>query len=389
MPQTPIFLRLSEQARAHHAVPSGTATLLAQLDAVGIPREYWDHIARVFAEFERYGDAKFSDDVLVRHEQRLDTIIKFPWARRARPLPTLASVAARLHTSHYGLEDVKEELLRLCALNLRAARARPGHASPFPPLLLVGEPGVGKTSLAQALAGALGRRLVVVSLAGGVDSEHLLGFPLPYRGSRHGALTEALIRAGERDPLLVLDEVDKATDAGRSAGRPTDALLPLLDPTLNGRIVDRFLDVPLDFSGVTFVMTANYLERIEPALVDRARVITIRGYSSSEKLAIARDYLLPPLLDEFNLGSAVTVEAGALDLLTGAYSPEAGVRLLRQRLEGLLGSAALALELGQAKHVRLDAAAVRAALGHPEREHSVMGFRATLSTASGSRPAER
>jgi len=248
---------LSETATAEESrSQDNDALLLKRLDLAGIPSDRWPDVARVWAEYRRNTQSHGEDsEVAGRHRLRLETILNFPWMRQARERPRLAAIQERLDAEHHGMVEVKRAIVEYCALALHAGTA--GRTITFQPIVLLGEPGVGKTSLARSIAAALGRCLAILSLAGAVDAEALFGFPSAYRGSRPGLLTETMIRAGSRDAVLVLDEIDK-TQAARQAGRPADALLPLLDPTQHAAIVDNFLEIPLDYSAAIFILTANY-----------------------------------------------------------------------------------------------------------------------------------
>src|SRR2546430_2357957 len=249
-----------------------------------------------------------------------------------RRLDRLDLKAAReiLDRDHYDLKAVKERILEYLAVRTLNPQARGSI------LCFVGPPGVGKTSLGQSIAEALGRRFTRVSLGGVRDEAEIRGHRRTYVGALPGRIIHALQRCETRNPLLMLDEVDKMGADVR--GDPTAALLEVLDPAQNGTFVDHYLEVPFDLSGVMFIATANSLAPIPDPLLDRMEVLTLPGYTPGEKLAIAKRYLLPRQLKETGLQmDRASIADGALERLIGEYTREAGVRQLDREIQAVPG----------------------------------------------------
>ena len=237
---------------------------------------------------------------------------------------------------HYGIETVKERILEHLAVKQRIAAAREeGERGREPIMALVGPPGVGKTSLGQSIARALGRSFVRMSLGGVHDEAELRGFRRTYIGSAPGRLIQELRRAGTSDPVVLLDEIDKLGNDYR--GDPAAALLEVLDPEQNSTFTDHYLNVPFDLSNVLFIATANTFETVPPALRDRFEVIELSGYIEDEKVHIARQHLLPKQMRSNGLkADEVMVEEPALRDIIGDYTREAGVRNLERQIGSVL-----------------------------------------------------
>src|SRR5438094_8347959 len=249
-------------------------------------------------------------------------------------------------------------------------------------LCFVGPPGVGKTSLGQSIAEALGRRFTRVSLGGVRDEAEVRGHRRTYVGALPGRIIHALQRCETRNPLLMLDEVDKMGSDVR--GDPTAALLEVLDPAQNTTFVDHYLEVPFDLSGVMFIATANSLAPILDPLLDRMEVLTLPGYTPGEKLAIAKRYLLPRQLTE----TGVTAERAslgdpALERLIAEFTREAGVRQLEREIQGVLHKAALEVVEGGAVSVKITAKNLEKFAGQPKVQSEVAGREAEVGVATG------
>ncbi|MBI2705431.1 MAG: endopeptidase La [Actinobacteria bacterium] len=282
----------------------------------------------------------------------LDTVIGLPWGERTDDDLDLGHARDVLDADHTGLDEVKERIVEdLAVRKLRKDRAtaeREGAgpqrgdnpARPVPTILaLVGPPGVGKTSLGASVARALGRNFVRVALGGVRDEAEIRGHRRTYVGAREGRIARALSEAGSMNPVFLLDEVDKVGADWR--GDPSAALLEVLDPAQNHTFRDHYLEVDLDLSDVVFIATANMLDTIPAPLLDRMEIIRIDGYTDEEKVAIARDHLLPRLLERTGLRSGeVSVTDAALAAVASDYTREAGVRDLERQLAKLLRKAA-------------------------------------------------
>ncbi|MBO9306474.1 endopeptidase La [Thermomicrobium sp.] len=287
-------------------------------------------VERVEQEIERLSRMSPASAEATVTRTYIETVLSVPWLTETPETVDLARARAILERDHYGLERVKERLLE--ELAVRALTN--GRASRSTVLCFVGPPGVGKTSLARSIAEALGRRFVTVSLGGVRDEAEIRGHRRTYLGAYPGRIVEALRRAGTRNPVILLDELDKlATDY---RGDPAAALLEVLDPEQNKQFVDHYLDVPVDLSGVLFIATANSLAPLPRPLRDRLEAIVLEGYSEEEKREIGKRYLLPRQLAAHGLPeTAVELTDSAWQELITGYTREAGVRELERQLAAL------------------------------------------------------
>jgi ATP-dependent Lon protease len=273
-----------------------------------------------------------------------------------------------LDQDHYGMETVKERILEHLAVKQRLATIQQdsGERGREPILALVGPPGVGKTSLGQSIARALGRQFVRMSLGGVRDEAELRGFRRTYIGSAPGRIIQELRRAGTSDPVIVLDEIDKLGMDYR--GDPAAALLEVLDPEQNGTFTDHYLNLPFDLSNVLFIATANTFDSVPPALRDRLEVIELSGYIEDEKVQIANRHLLPKQQRANGLtpDEVVVGEAALRDIIAN-YTREAGVRNLERQIGTVLRKVTrrLSEDGSDALPVEVTPAFVRNALGRP------------------------
>jgi ATP-dependent Lon protease len=296
----------------------------------------------------------------------LDWLLDVPWSTRTDDNLDILAAREVLDADHEGLSDVKERILEYLAVRkLRADRglAETGGRGSGAILTLVGPPGVGKTSLGESVARALGRKFVRVSLGGIHDESEIRGHRRTYVGALPGRIVRALKDAGTKNPVMMLDEVDKVGADWR--GDPSSALLEVLDPAQNHTFRDNYLDVDLDLSEVLFIATANISETIAGPLLDRMEVIRIDGYTEDEKVAIARRHLLPRQVERNGLRpDEVQVSNDALRGVVGDYTREAGVRNLERELGKVLRKVATKLAAGDATApVRVDAGDLRSYLG--------------------------
>jgi ATP-dependent Lon protease len=257
-----------------------------------------------------------------------------PWGNRSDDHLDLNEAWTVLDADHTGLEDVKERIVEYLAVRkLRQERGlnEPASRQSGAILLLVGPPGVGKTSLGESVARALGRKFVRVSLGGIRDEAEVRGHRRTYVGARPGRIARALIEGGTMNPVFLLDEMDKVGNDWR--GDPSSALLEVLDPAQNHTFRDHYLEVDLDLSDVLFIATANVVETIPAPLLDRTEVIRLDGYTDDEKVAIARDHLLPRQIRHAGLEpEEIEVTEAALAAVVDRYTREAGVRSLEREL---------------------------------------------------------
>jgi ATP-dependent Lon protease len=256
----------------------------------------------------------------------LDWIVSLPWAKRESETLDLAQARKILEADHYGLEEVKARFLEFLAVRKLRAGQEQGVL-----LCLAGPPGVGKTSLGQSIARAMGRSFHRVSLGGMRDEAEIKGHRRTYVGAMPGKILQGLRRVGSRNPVFMLDEIDKLGSDWR--GDPSSALLEVLDPAQNHAFVDHYLDLPFDLSEVMFIATANAIENIPGPLRDRLEILEIPGYVPDEKREIARRYLLPRQLATNGItASALRIDEDAIDEIIARYTREAGVRELERQL---------------------------------------------------------
>ncbi len=316
----------------------------------------------------------------------LDTLLEVPWGERSTDNLDVTEARRILDADHTGLKDVKDRIVEFLAV--RALRAQRGLTETTGRgagaiLALVGPPGVGKTSLGESVARALGRPFTRVALGGVHDEAEIRGHRRTYVGARPGRVVRALTEAGTMNPVIVLDEVDKLGADWR--GDPSSALLEVLDPAQNHTFRDNYLEVDLDLSQVLFLATANLAETIPGPLLDRLEVIHLDGYTEDEKVAIARDHLLARQLERNGLrADDVAVEDDALRRIVVDYTREAGVRNLERELGKLLRKVAARVVSGDATPpVAIDDAAVTEALGRPRFFPELAGRAVAPGVATG------
>lgn len=310
----------------------GGDPLREKLEALDLPESAREQITRELDRLESMG-RQSPDAQLTR--RYLELVAELPWSERAPASDDLLAVEEILESEHEGLEEPKRRILEHMAV------LKLGGHSRGTVLCLVGPPGVGKTSLAQSVANATGRPLQRISLGGVRDEAEIRGHRRTYIGALPGRVLAALRKAKVKNPVIVLDEVDKL---GRGwQGDPEAALLEVLDPEQNHAFTDHYLELPFDLSEVLFIATANDLSTLSAPLRDRLEVIEIGGYTTREKIAIAERHLVPQELERHGLPvDALTFEEGVLDMLIRQYTREAGVRQLGRELAKICRSVALA-----------------------------------------------
>jgi len=288
----------------------------------------------------------------------LEYILELPWKKSSGEKLDLNEAEKILDEDHYGLEDIKERILE----SLAVVKLRPDSKSPI--ILFVGPPGVGKTSLGRSIARALGREFDRISLGGVRDESELRGHRRTYVGSMPGRIIQTLRRVGVNNPVLMLDEIDKMGNDYR--GDPAAALLEILDPAQNDTFRDHYIDLPFDLSKVFFIATANQLGPIAMPLRDRMEIIQLAGYSDTEKLNIAKQYLIPRQIKENGLQpDQINITDDAVNLLTARYTREAGVRQLERTVGNLARKTALKVAQGSTEKVTITAPDVKGYLGAP------------------------
>ncbi|GAA4864255.1 endopeptidase La [Kitasatospora terrestris] len=337
----------------------------ARVEAADLPEKVREAALKEVDKLERSSDQSPEGSWI---RTWLDTVLELPWNERSEDAYDIAGARAVLDADHAGLTDVKDRIVEYLAVRKRRADqglgligGRRGGAV----LALVGPPGVGKTSLGESVARAMGRSFVRVALGGVRDEAEIRGHRRTYVGSIPGRIVRAIKEAGSMNPVVLLDEIDKVGSDYR--GDPAAALLEVLDPAQNHTFRDHYLEVELDLSDVVFLATANVLEQIPEPLLDRMELVRLDGYTEDEKVVIARDHLLPRQLQKAGLsGEEVAVDETALRRLAGEYTREAGVRTLERSIARILRKVAAQAELGERQlPAAIGADDLRALIGRP------------------------
>ena len=328
-------------------------TLREKLAKAELPDEIRKEAERELGRMEKLNPQQPDYSVL---RTWLEYVIELPWTKRSEDNLDLKRAREILDEDHFGIPKVKERIIE----QLAVLKLNPEAKAPI--LCLVGAPGVGKTSLGQSIARALGRKFERMSLGGMHDEAELRGHRRTYIGALPGRLVQAMRRAGFANPVLMLDEIDKV---GRDfRGDPTSALLEVLDPEQNKTFRDNYLDLPFDLSKALFITTANTLDTIPAPLLDRMEILRLSGYSEEEKTEIARRYLIPRQLKHAGLtAEQVAIEPEALEKLIRGYTREAGVRKLEQMVGRVIRKIAVKFAEGSTEAVTVRPADVPELLG--------------------------
>jgi ATP-dependent Lon protease len=332
-----------------------------KIDEAGMPEHAAEQAEKELGRLERMGEQSAESSVIRTY---LDWLIAVPWNSASEEKLDPLHAREILDADHAGLEDVKDRIVEYIAVKkLRVERGIHEDRRSGAILTLIGPPGTGKTSIGESIARATGRKFVRMSLGGVRDEAEIRGHRRTYIGALPGRLVRALRDAGTMNPVIMLDEVDKVGADWR--GDPSAALLEVLDPAQNHSFRDHYLDLELDLSGVMFIATANVADTIPGPLLDRMEVIRFDGYTTSEKVAIARGYLWPRQLERNGLRpEEVDISDAILETVTTEYTREAGVRQLERDLGTLLRKTATKIASGRATApVAIDTDAVRDALG--------------------------
>jgi ATP-dependent Lon protease len=327
--------------------------LRGRLDELELPDDVRKAADRELARLEKLPSAAAEYGVIRTY---VDWIITLPWTAATEDNLDLERAQRILDEDHYDLEKVKERIIEYLAVS----HLKNDLSGPI--LCFVGAPGVGKTSLGQSIARTLGRKFVRISVGGVRDEAEIRGHRRTYIGAMPGTILRALRDAESRNPVFLIDEIDKMGADFR--GDPASAMLEVLDPEQHSSFRDHYLDLPFDLSRVLFICTANQLETIPPPLLDRMDVIHLSGYTEEEKLGIAQRYLVPKQLEAHGLKpSRFRISPKALRLVIRAYTRESGVRNLERQIAALCRKAATQIAQGKADRLRADEAKVRAWLG--------------------------
>src|SRR6202035_2645003 len=327
--------------------PEGSDDYRARVEAADLPDKVREAALREVGKLERCSDQSPEGGWI---RTWLDTVLDLPWNTRTEDSTDLKAAREILDADHHGLDDVKDRIVEYLAVRARRAQRGlqvVGGRGSGAVMVLAGPPGVGKTSLGESVARALGRKFVRVALGGVRDEAEIRGHRRTYVGALPGRIVRAIGEAGSMNPVVLLDEIDKVGSDYR--GDPSAALLEVLDPAQNHTFRDHYLDLDLDLSDVVFLATANVLDSIPAPLLDRMELVSLDGYTEDEKVAIGRDHLLRRQLSKAGLSAEeVNVDEGALRLIAAEYTREAGVRSLERAIARVLRKVAAkeALEPG-------------------------------------------
>jgi ATP-dependent Lon protease len=306
----------------------------------------------------------------------LEWILSLPWNETTEDNLDLEHARSVLDEDHYDLEKVKDRIIE----QLAVSKLKDDISGPI--LCFVGPPGVGKTSLGQSIARSLGRKFSRISVGGVRDEAEIRGHRRTYIGALPGTIIRALRDAGSKNPVFMIDEIDKMGADWR--GDPSSAMLEVLDPAQNSSFRDHYLDLPFDLSKVLFICTANQLETIPPPLQDRMEIIRLSGYTEEEKLGIAKRYLVPKQIEAHGLDpEKVKIGEKALRFVIAEYTREAGVRNIDREIAALCRKAAAEIASGKRKTARIDERRVRAWLGRPRFRHEIRKRTADPGVATG------
>jgi ATP-dependent Lon protease len=334
-------------------------TLRAKIDAAGMPEEAR---AEALRELDRLAKMPPAAAEYTVARTYIDWLVTMPWKQETTDVVDIAKARAILDEDHEGLDKIKDRILEYLAVK----KIRPEGKDPI--LCFVGPPGVGKTSLGKSIARALGRKFHRISLGGMRDEAEIRGHRRTYIGALPGQIAQGLRRAGTKNPVLMLDEIDKLGMDFR--GDPASALLEVLDPEQNSTFRDHYLDVPFDLSRVLFITTANVMDTVPGPLRDRMEIIPLAGYTEEEKVAIAQKHLVPKQAREHGLaaGTDVTFVPEALRLIARGYTREAGVRSLEREIASVCRKLARRRAEGATDSVRVTPDVVTSSLGVPRFE---------------------
>jgi ATP-dependent Lon protease len=343
---------LREQLKAIHDELGGelgneSAEFRKKLEDKHLPEDINEKMLKEISRLERMSSSSPESNVVRTY---LDWVLALPWNDLSQDNLDVGNAANILNADHYGLEKIKDRILEFLAVRNLSMQAEKKMSGPI--LCFAGPPGVGKTSLGQSIARAMNRKFVRISLGGVRDESEIRGHRRTYVGALPGRIMAALRQAGTRNPIILLDEVDKMSSDFK--GDPSSALLEVLDPEQNHNFIDHYIDLSFDLSEVMFITTANNLHSIPRPLLDRMEVIDLSGYTEDEKVQIARRYLLPKQVEAHALQpKQIEISDKMLHAIVRSYTREAGVRNLERRISTICRKAARLVVEGKSQRIRL------------------------------------
>ena len=355
------------------------AELKKQIDEAGLPDDVKKHAVKELKRLQRMGEGSAEGSMLRTY---LEWVAELPWKDEASPDIDIAQARKVLDEDHYGLDKIKRRILE----HLAVRKLNPKGKSPI--LCFVGPPGVGKTSLGQSIARAMGRKFQRIALGGVHDEAEIRGHRRTYIGALPGNVIQAIRRAESRGPVLMFDEIDKLGQGGFH-GDPASALLEVLDPEQNSHFRDNYLGVDFDLSKVLFITTANMLDTIPGPLRDRMEIIQLPGYTEEEKLQIAKRYLVKRQLEANGLASEdraiedFQVSDDVLRALIEDYTREAGVRSLEREIGAVLRHVAMQVAEGRAEKIKVEVSDLHTILGPQRYENEVAQRTSVPGVATG------
>ncbi len=380
-----------ELGEGEGAADDSLKELRARLDALDLPEHVRKEVDREWGRLSRIGRESMESQVIRTY---LETVAELPWNMASEEKLDVGEAARILDEDHYGLKDVKDRILEFLAVRQLAKEgekpaeapaegktptARPGKGRI---LLFAGPPGVGKTSIAKSIARAMGRKYVRISLGGARDEADIRGHRRTYIGAMPGRILQGMKQAASRNPVFLLDEVDKLGVSFQ--GDPASALLEVLDPAQNDSFTDHYLGVPFDLSEVFFIATANFIQNIPGPLLDRMEVVNFAGYTEDEKLQIARSYLVPRQVEDNGLvpGQLAFADDAIREVVT-SYTRESGVRQLERELGRLARKVARRIAAREIQSQTVSREDVRPLLGRPRVHPETMAREDQVGIATG------
>ncbi len=332
--------------------PSILDSLRNKIDAADLPQELKINTTEIIARLERLANQGFFSEEYEKVSHYISWISKVPWSKRVERPIDLAAIKTVLDKNHYGMNEVKERILEyMSILKLRSSRNLGVARAPM--ICLVGLVGTGKTTFAYALSEALGRPIARIPFGGLGSAKDLRGQSRLHLESEPGYIVRALSDTGVKNPIILLDEIDRVTEAARAD--IMGVLVELLDPSQNSRFLDHFIDYPVDLSEVMFIATANNTGNLATAVTDRLETIQMPSYTDDEKMHIAQEYLFPKALEAAGMDPAlITIDPSLWSVIIRPLGYDAGIRTLNRTIEGIVRKVALLVVTGQARTIALN-----------------------------------